>query len=56
MSKRTILRLSTTLTMAFAAALWTAGPAAAECMFVPPFPKAEPAIRSAEEVIVGELI
>jgi hypothetical protein len=42
--------------MAFAAALWTTGPAAAECMFIPPFPKAEPAIRSAEEVIVGELV
>jgi hypothetical protein len=51
-----ILRLSATLVLLFAVAHWTAGPASAECMFIPPFPRAEPAIRSAEEVIVGELV
>lgn len=39
-----------------AATHWTAGLAAAECPFIPPFPRAEPAIRSASEVIVGELV
>lgn len=34
----------------------TAGLAAAECTYIPPFPRAEPAIRSAHEVIIGELI
>lgn len=56
MATRTILRWSATLVLVFAAAHWTAGPAAAECMFIPPFPRAEPAIRSAEDVIVGELV
>jgi hypothetical protein len=40
----------------FAGTHSTAGPAAAECPFIPPFPRAEPAIRSADEVIVGELV
>ncbi len=56
MTTRTILRLSAPLMLVFAAAHWTAGPAAAECMFARPFPRAEPAIRSAEEVLVGELV
>jgi hypothetical protein len=56
MTTRTILRSSATLVVLSAVAHWTAGPAAAECMFIPPFPRAEPAIRSAEEVIVGELV
>jgi hypothetical protein len=56
MTTRSILRSSATLVLLFAALQWTAGPAAAECMFIPPFPRAEPAIRSAEEVIVGELV
>jgi hypothetical protein len=56
MTIRAILRSSAVLTLLFAAAHWTAGPAAAECMFAPPFPRAEPAIRSAQEVIVGELV
>ena len=56
MTTRTILRSSATLMLLFAAAHWAAGPAAAECPFIPPFPRAEPAIRSAEEVIVGELV
>jgi hypothetical protein len=53
---RIFLRLTATVTLLFAAAHSTAGPAAAECPFIPPFPRAEPAIRSAKEVIVGELI
>jgi hypothetical protein len=40
----------------FAATHWTADRAAAECAFIPPFPRAEPAIQSAKEVIVGELV
>ena len=56
MTTRSALRLSSTLMLVLATAHWTAGSAAAECMFVPPFPRAEPAIRSAEEVIVGEII
>ena len=56
MSRRTILRSSAIAVTLFAAAQWTAGPAFAECPFVPPFPTAEPAITSAEEVIVGDLI
>ncbi len=56
MTTRTILRLGSPLMLLVVAAHWTAGPAAAECPFVPPFPRAEPAIRSAEEVIVGELV
>ncbi len=56
MTTRTTLRLGTTLMLVFAAAHWTAGPVAAECPFIPPFPRAEPAIRSAEEVIIGELV
>lgn len=55
MNTRPILRSSAQLLLLFAAAHWTAGPAAAECMYIPPFPRAEPAIRSAEEVIAGEL-
>jgi hypothetical protein len=53
---RFFLRLTATLTLLFAAAHSTAGPAAAECPFIPPFPRAEPAIRSAREVIVGDLV
>ncbi len=56
MTTRTILRLSALPMLVFVAAHWTAGPAMAECPFVPPFPRAEPAIRSAEEVIVGQLV
>jgi hypothetical protein len=56
MAIRTILRSSTAHMLLFAATHWTAGPAAAECPFIPPFPMAEPAIRSANEVIVGELV
>lgn len=56
MNTRMILRSSAPLLLLFVAAHWTASPAAAECMFIPPFPRAEPAIRSAEEVIVGELV
>ncbi len=56
MGTRTILRLSATTALAFAAVLAMAGPAAAECMFIPPFPRAEPAVRSADEVVVGELV
>jgi hypothetical protein len=55
MSIQTILRSSAALMLLFAATHWTAGRAAAECPFIPPFPRAEPAIRSAKEVIVGEL-
>lgn len=56
MSIRTILRSGATVVLLVAASQWTAGPAFAECPFVPPFPRAEPAITSAEEVIVGDLI
>jgi hypothetical protein len=56
MTTRTILRFGATLTLVLAAAHGTAGPAAAECPWIPPFPKAEPAVRSAQEVIVGELV
>jgi len=34
----------------------TASPVAAECSFVPPWPKATEAIRSAKAVIVGEVV
>ena len=56
MTTRTILRLGAPLMLMFVAAHWTAGPAAAECPFVPPFPRAESAIHSAEEVIVGRIV
>src|SRR5262245_43787098 len=56
MTRRSVLRRSAALILAFAAAHSIAGAALAECPFIPPFPKAEPAIRSADEVIVGELI
>lgn len=56
MTKRTVLRLSGTLALASIATFATARPAAAECMFIPPFPMAEPAIRSAEEVVVGDIV
>jgi|GEM_PF-2325132 len=44
---------------AFLALLWalsTAAPVAAECPFVPPFPTADDAIRSADEVLIGEIV
>jgi hypothetical protein len=53
---RFVLRLTATLMLLFAGAHSTAGPAAAECPFIPQFPRAEPAIRSAREVIVGDLV
>lgn len=56
MTKRSILRLGAALMLLLPATHWTAGPAAAECSFIPPFPSAGPAIRSAEEVIIGELV
>jgi len=33
-----------------------AGPVAAECIYVPPFPKISPAIATAREIIVGEVV
>jgi hypothetical protein len=56
MVTRMLMRSGAALMLLFAVAHGTAGPAAAECMFIPPFPSAEPAIRSAEEVIIGELV
>jgi hypothetical protein len=52
---RTILRLSWSLAL-LASVHLTAGPASAECSFIPPIPRAEPAIRSAKEVVVGKLV
>lgn len=54
--RRTLLRLAATLWLALIATAATAGTVAAECMFIPPFPRAEPAIRSAAEVIVGDIV
>jgi hypothetical protein len=56
MTIRTTVRWTATLVILFAALHWTAGPAAAECPLIPPFPRAEPAIQSAKEVIVGKLV
>ena len=53
---RFFLRLTATFVLLSAAVHSNAGPVVAECPFIPPFPKAESAIRSAEEVIVGELV
>lgn len=56
MTRRSILRSGAAVALLFATLHGTAGLAAAECPFIPPFPRAEPAIRSADEVIIGELI
>ena len=56
MTGRSMLRLSTMVVLLLAVAHAVAGPASAECMFIPPFPRAEPAIRSADEVIIGDVI
>ena len=56
MTRRSMLRRSTKVLLLLAFAHAVAGPASAECMFIPPFPKAEPAIRSADEVIIGDVI
>jgi hypothetical protein len=56
MTGRSMLRRTATVLLLFAFAHAVAGPASAECMFVPPFPKAEPAIRSADEVVIGDVI
>ena len=56
MTTRSILRSGAAVALLFVTLHGTAGLAAAECPFIPPFPNAEPAIRSAEEVIIGELI
>lgn len=42
--------------LALAWVLLTATPVAAECPFVPPFPPADDAVRSAEEVLIGDLV
>jgi hypothetical protein len=54
--RRAVLRLGATVGLALLATAAMAGTASAECMFIPPFPRAEPAIRSAEEVIVGDIV
>lgn len=47
---------------AFLALLWAlstaapGAPVAAECPFVPPFPTADDAIRSADEVLIGQIV
>jgi hypothetical protein len=56
MARRRVMRASTTILLVFAAVLTTVRPVAAECMFVPPFPRADAAIRSAQDVIVGDVV
>jgi hypothetical protein len=56
MARRRVLRSTTTALLVLLALFATSRPVSAECPFIPPFPRAEPAIRSADEVIVGELI
>ncbi len=56
MARRRVLRASTTILLAFAAVLTTVQPVAAECTFVPPFPRADGAIRSAQDVIIGDVV
>jgi hypothetical protein len=56
MRTRRLLRLAAPLILVAAATHAAAGPAAAECTFIPPFPAAEPAIRSADEVFVGRIV
>ena len=49
----------TTAGAAFLALAWvllTAAPVAAECPFIPPFPQADDAIRSADEVLIGDIV
>jgi hypothetical protein len=44
---------------AILACMWlllTVTPVAAECPFIPPFPAADEAIRSAEEVLIGDIV
>jgi hypothetical protein len=36
--------------------LFAAAPVAAECPFIPPFPAADDAIRSADEVFIGDIV
>ncbi len=42
--------------LAFGWASLTAAPVAAECAYIPPFPVADDAIRSAEEVFIGDIV